>query len=455
MSSRPKGPDVDQPSTAPDNDLDSFLGVETSHRRGRILRRVAIGLAVVLVLLLVARCVSGAHERTRYSTAPVQRGDLTVSVSATGNLTPTKQVNVGSEESGIVVSVYVQNNDRATKGQPLAQLDPSRLKDALVQSQAQLLAAQATVAQNQATLDQSGATLRRYQEVARLSGGKVPSATELDTARGDYERAEANVKSAKAQVAQARAQVSTNQTNLAKATIYSPVDGVVLSRQVEPGQTVAAEFNVATLFTIAEDLTSMKLDVKVDEADVGEVQVGDNASFTVDAYPGRTFTGAVTRIDLGANATPSVNSAGTTANSASTVVAYTASLTVANPDLVLRPGMTATASILTAVQRHQLLVPNAALRFTPDGWKSEESGGPFQIGGPKRGSGGFGVAGRDKTATIGRGSRQTVYVLDGKGDPKAVNVTVGSTNGTLTAVSGPDLKSGLQVITGRLAAKGK
>ena len=443
---------MDQPSTAPDTDIDSFLGIETSHRGRRIARRVSIGIAVVLVLLLVVRCVSGAHERTRYSTTPVKQGDLSVSVSATGNLTPTKQVNVGSEESGIVVDVFVQNNDRVTKGQPLAQLDPSRLKDALVQAQAQLLSAQATVAQNQATVDQSGATLRRYQEVARLSGGKVPSATELDTARGDYERAQANLKAAQASVAQARANVSTSQTSLAKATIYSPVNGVVLSRQIEPGQTVAAQFNVATLFTIAEDLTSMKLDVKVDEADVGEVQVGDQATFTVDAYPGRTFLGQVTRIDLGANATPTVNSAGTTTNSSTTVVAYTASLTVANPDLALRPGMTATASVLASVHHNQLLVPNAALRFTPDGWKTS-SGGPFQLGPPKQGSGGFGVAGQEKKADIGRGSRQTVYVLDHKGDPKAVNVVVGSTNGTLTAVSGPDVKPGMQVITGRLAAQ--
>ena len=443
---------MDQPSTAPDTDIDSFLGIETSHRGRRIARRVAIGIAVVLVLLLVVRCVSSAHERTHYSTTPVKQGDLSVSVSATGNLTPTKQVNVGSEESGIVVDVFVQNNDRVTKGQPLAQLDPSRLKDALVQAQAQLLSAQATVAQNQATVDQSGATLRRYQEVARLSGGKVPSATELDTARGDYERAQANLKAAQASVAQARANVSTSQTSLAKATIYSPVNGVVLSRQIEPGQTVAAQFNVATLFTIAEDLTSMKLDVKVDEADVGEVQVGDQATFTVDAYPGRSFLGQVTRIDLGANATPTVNSAGTTTNSATTVVAYTASLTVANPDLVLRPGMTATASVLASVHHDQLLVPNAALRFTPDGWKAG-SGGPFQLGPPKQGSGGFGVAGQEKKADIGRGSRQTVYVIDGKGDPKAVNVVVGSTNGTLTAVSGPDVKPGMEVITGRLAAQ--
>jgi len=444
---------VDQPSPAPDSDLDSFLGVEHQHGGRRIARRVAIIVAVALVLLLVVRCVTGAHERPHYATAEVKQGDLAVSVSATGNLTPTKQVNVGSEESGIVTDVFVQNNDHVAKGQPLARLDTSRLKDALAQSQAQLLAAQAAVLQNQATVDQSGATLRRYQEVARLSGGKVPSATELDTARGDAARAVANLRSAEANVAEMKAAVSTNQTNLFKATIYSPVDGVVLSRQVEPGQTVAASFNVATLFTIAEDLTQMKLDVKVDEADVGGVAIGDRATFSVDAFPNRSFSGQVVRIDLGANATPTVNSAGTTTNSSSTVVAYTASLSVANPDTVLRPGMTATASILTAVRRNTMLIPNAALRFVPDGMIKPSSGGIF--GPPKSGKGGFGVAGQDKTATIGRGSLQTIYVIDGKDDPRPVKVSVGDTNGTLTSVTSDQLKLGMQVATGKLAQKGK
>ena len=436
---------MDQPNAAPDTDIDAFLGVEHRPRTRRIAARVAIGVAVILVLLLIARCAFGTHEKTRYATVPVKRGDLAVTVSATGNLAPTKQINVGSEESGLVTDVFVQNNDHVTKGQPLARLDTSRLKDALVQSQAALKAAQASVLQNQATLDQSRATLHRYQEVARLSGGKVPSKTEMDSARADYERAEANLKAAQAQVAQSQAQVSTNQTNLSKATIYSPVNGVVLSRQVEPGQTVAAQFNVATLFTIAEDLTQMKLDVKVDEADVGGVRPGDPATFTVDAYPGRTFQAKVTRIDLGANATPNVNSAGTTTNTTSTVVAYTASLRVSNPDLALRPGMTATADILTATRHDVLLVPNAALRFTPPVAKA--SGGfKLQFGPPKSGS--------EKAATIGPGSRQTLYVLDANGDPKPIEVTVGESNGNLTEVSSPDLKPGVKVVTGKLAAAG-
>jgi HlyD family secretion protein len=439
-------------SSMPEQDIDSFLGVERPTRRRLVARRVAIGVAIVLVLVFAVRCAFAGREPVHYATTPAVRGDLTVTVAATGNLTPTKQVNVGSEVSGIVVDVFVQNNDRVRAGQPLARLDTARLQDALNQSVAQLEAAQAAVAQNQATLDQSGATYRRYQEVARLSGGKVPSKTELDQAKGDYDRAKANLEAARAQVTQQKAQVSTNRTSLNKATIYSPVNGVVLSRQIEPGQTVAAQFNVATLFTIAEDLSQMKLDVKVDEADVGDLRPGEDASFTVDAYPGRSFPAKVGRVDLGANATPSVNSAGTsTANSSNTVVAYTASLTVANPDLALRPGMTATATIVTAVRRDVLLVPNAALRFQPEDITAKKS---FSIGGPPRkGGGGFGQAGADKATGIGRGSRQTVYVLDGAA-PRAVPVTVGDSNGTVTAVSGPDLRPGMKIVTGRLARAG-
>ena len=430
-----------------DSTIAEFLGESLAppRRRWRKWGLIALGLVGLAAL---AYALFGGRVAPKYATAAVKRGDLAVTVSATGNLAPTNQVNVGSEESGIVVNVFVQNNDHVKKGQPLAQLDPTLFRAALMQNEAQLLSARASVAQNQATLDQSSVTLRRYQEVARLSGGKVPSQTELDTALGDHARAVANLKAAKAQVAQAEATLSTSRTNLAKATIYAPVDGVVLSRQVEPGQTVAAAFNVATLFTIAEDLTAMKLDVKVDEADIGEVAVGNSATFAVDAYPGRAFAGAVTRIDLGANATPTVNSAGTTTSSTSTVVAYTAVLAVRNPQLLLRPGMTATAAILAKLERNQLLVPNTALRFTPE--SGMESGG-VQIG-PKPGSGGFGVAGQNKTATIGRGSHQTVYVLAADGALRPIEVTLGSTNGALTAVSGPGLRPGMQIVTGLLAA---
>ena len=425
-----------------DTTLDEFLDRAPRSRRRKVLKWGGIAVGVLLLLLLIHHWRSPGNVMP-YATAPVARGDLDVTISATGNLTPTKQVTVGSEQSGIIQNVYVTNNDRVRQGQPLASLDLSRLRDALTQSQASLQQALATVQQAEATVAQTKANLARYEEVSRLSGGKVPSRTELDTARADYARAVANVAAARAQVAQARAQVSTNQTNLAKGTIYAPVTGVVLSRLVEPGQTVAASFNVAPLFTIAEDLSRMKLEVKVDEADVGELHEGAPASFTVDAYPGRTFPATVTRVDVGANATPQVNSTGTTATSTSTVVAYTAVLSVANPGLMLKPGMTATATIHIAHRQNVLLVSNGALRFSPDNGPKAPGGilGP----GPDPNA-------KPKTVTIGRGSVQTVWTLGADGKPKPVQVTTGDSNGTSTEVSGSGLHPGVKVITGKLAA---
>ena len=422
-------------------DMDAFLGQppRTWWRRWR--KWVFIGVPVVLVLLLLARCMRPAPP-VQYATAPVERHDLDVTITATGNLAPVVQVNVGSEESGLVDKVYVHNNDHVVKGQPLAQLDLSRLHDALVQSEATLQGAIATVAQNRATVAQTKATLAREEEVYKVSGGKVPSKTELDTARANYARAVANVAQAQAQVAQARANVSSNRTNLAKGTVYSPVTGVVLSRQVEPGQTVAASFNVATLFTIAQDLSNMRLQVKVDEADVGELHTGAPASFTVDAYPNRTFPATVTRLDLGANATQIVNSAGT-ASTASTnnVVAYVAELAVSNRDGLLKPGMTATASIVTNSVKNVLLVPNAALRFTPP-----EPPKKSMFGGPPE---------QPKNTAVSRGARQQLWVVGPNGEPKPISVSVGFTNGSLTEVSGAGVHKGLQAITGQLGGTPK
>jgi HlyD family secretion protein len=424
-----------------DTDIDEFLGQPPRSRWRRWRKWILIGVPLLIVLLMLSRCFRPAPP-VHYATAPVEKHDLTVTITATGNLAPTVQVNVGSEESGLVDQVYVHNNDRVTKGQPLARLDLSRLRDALVQSQATLQAALASVAQNRATVAQTKANLAREEQVYKLSGGKVPSQTELDTARADYARAVANVAQAEAQVAQARAAVSTNQTSLSKGTIYAPVTGVVLSRQVEPGTTVAASFNVATLFTIAEDLSKMKLQVKVDEADVGELHAGAPATFTVDAYPNQTFPATVTRVDLGANATPTINSAGTAATASTTVVAYTAELTVSNPNQLLKPGMTATASIVTQSVKNVLLVPNAALRFTPPAAAVKK--GIF--GGPPQDA---------KNADVSRGARQQLWTVGADGNPKAIPVTIGHSNGSLTEVSGAGVRPGLQVITGQLAGAAK
>ena len=434
-----------------DASIDDFLGVKPQAPWRRYVKWVAIAVGVVLLCLLLARCF-GAKEQTQYSTQAAARGNLTVTVSATGKLAPTTQVTVGSQLSGLVTKVVVDVNDRVVAGQPLALIDPEQLDDQIRQTSAQLAANQAQVAQAQATVAESRAQLNRLEEVSRLSGGRVPSKTELQTGRADYARAVAAQKVAEANVVASRAALAQNQTQRARAIIRSPVTGVVLARQIDPGQTVASSFNTPTLFVIAEDLTKMKLEVAIDEADVGEVKVGQKASFTVDAFPGQTFPATITRVDLGSNLTVSSATASTTTTTTSTgqVVSYAADLTVANPSLTLRPGMTATADIITSDKRNVMLVPNAALRFKPSADGAKDQGGG--IAGsltfrPRRGAGGAA-----RTAKLDRGSQQTIYVKGADGTPQPVQITTGDTNGTMTEVLSGNLQPGAQIIIGQLAS---
>ncbi|WP_343526671.1 efflux RND transporter periplasmic adaptor subunit [Sphingomonas sp.] len=433
-----------------DQTLDDFLGVKPQPRWRKWGQWGVVVLGVVLLAVLLKSCLGGS-DRTGYATVPVTRGNLTVTVSATGKLAPTNQVTVGSQLSGLVTKVVVDVNDRVKAGEALALIDPEQIDDQIRAAQATLTANQAQVAQAQATVSEAQAQLRRLEEVYKLSNGRVPSGTELQTGRANAQRAVAALRVAEANVAAARAQLAQSQTQRQRAIIRSPVSGVVLARQVDPGQTVAASFNTPTLFVIAEDLTKMKLEVAIDEADVGEVKVGQKADFTVDAFPGRTFPATITRVDLGSNLTVSAatSSSSSTASSTSTtgqVVSYAADLTVANPDLQLRPGMTATADIVTSAKQNVMLIPNSALRFQPsDG----------------AGQGGGGIAGsltfrprRDRaarTATVQRGATQTVYVKGSDGKPQPIQIVTGDTNGSMTEVLSGGLKPGMEVITAQLS----
>ncbi|NML06887.1 efflux RND transporter periplasmic adaptor subunit [Sphingomonas sp. G-3-2-10] len=431
-----------------DQKLNEFLGEKPAPWWRRYMRWIIIGFVVIASVLLLSRCFGGSEE-VQYATQAVERGNLTVTVSATGKLAPTNQVQVGSELSGLVEKVYVDVNDRVTKGQALAVIDTARLDDAITQSAAALNAAQATVAQNQATVAEAQAQLARLQEVSRLSGGRVPAKVEMEQAQAALARAIANVRAAQANVVSARAALSSNQTQRNRAVIRSPVNGVVLARQIDAGQTVASSFNTPTLFVIAEDLSNMELQVAIDEADVGEVKDGQPATFTVDAFPGRTFPARITRVDLGSNL--SAQTTTTTSTTTGQVVSYAAILSVSNPEQQLRPGMTATAEITTKAQPNVLLVPNAALRFTPaaptTGSTASSGGITGALAPPRRQRGNA-----EKTATTKRGAQQTVYILGDDGKPQAVQVTTGDTNGSVTEITGGDLKPGMKVITGQLAS---
>ena len=420
----------------PNRELAQILrGELVSGRRTKLFRWLLGTLAVVA--LVIGYRVLGSRTKNvipRFETEQVTRGTLRVTVSATGNLAPTNKVDVGSELSGLVESVLVQENDRVKKGQVLAQLDISKLQDEITKSEAALASSQAKLAQAEATLNQDRISLDRDREVSRLSGGKVPSKTEMESAEATLARAEADVHSAQADVNQARATVNSNQTNLSKASIRSPVDGVVLSRAVEPGQTVAASLQVTTLFTVAEDLRQMDLKVDVDEADVGGVKDGQNATFTVDAYPGREYSARVTRIAYGS----------TTKNN---VVSYSTVLKVKNDDLSLRPGMTGTAEIATVTRENALLVPNTALRFTPSTTASTQASrglvGSLMPGPPSDNS-------SQRTVTNSKGNLQQVWVL-ANGNPLATPVTVGVSDGRFTEIVSGSVKQGMLVITDNVA----
>lgn len=326
-------------------------------------------------------------------------------------------------------SVLVQENDVVKKGQLLAQLDTAKLNDAVAKSQAAVTAAEASVAQARATVAEARASLSRMHRVSELSGGKVPARTEMEAAEATLQRAIANEASVQAAVVQARAALKTDETNLSKATIRSPVDGVVLSRKVEPGTTVVAAMTTPVLFVLAEDLSKMELQVKVDEADVANVKPGQSATFTVSAWPGRRFPASIQRVGLGSTITDNV-------------VTYKTVLQVANDDLALRPGMTATASIVTVERANALLAPNAALRFVPPERPKDRSGRgiigsllPHPPAPPRM------------QAKAGNGDQPRVWVGDANGI-RAVPVQIGASDGRFTEIIGGELAADQAVIVG-------
>lgn len=414
--------------TPPDFNSDLLKTGPTKHFFGRSRRFWIISALAVSVIALIAALSSGpSTDRGHYQTEETIRGNLVVTISASGTLQPTRSVDVGSELSGTLEAVLANENDRVSKGQVVARLDTSKLRDAVAKSAAAVAAADAGVLQAEATVAESRANLNRLRQVAELSGGKVPSKTELETAEATWQRAVANVASAKASVAQARAALKTDETNIEKAVIRAQTNGVVLTRKVEPGQTIVAAMTTPVLFTIAEDLTKMELQVKVDEADVGNVKLGQSASFTVSAWTGRRFPATIQRVGLGSTTTDNV-------------VTYKTVLSVANDDLALRPGMTATARIVTASRDNVLLVPNAALRFTPTsnignappgGILSRLLPRPPQ---PKKS--------QPRNAPA---ENKQVWILQ-DGQPVAVPVQTGASNGRQTEITGGELKEGMAVI---------
>lgn len=383
----------------------------------RARRRPRWIIAVVVLAIIAAGAVVYARRRSRptgprYLTAPVGRGEVVASVETSGSLQPDVQVQVGSQVSGRVARVLVDFNDRVTPGQLLAEIDATSFRAAVAQSRAAVLSAQAQLQRAQVNVRVAEINLARAADL-RARGLNAPA--DVDSARGSRDVALADVAAARAEIARARASLSSAETNLAFTRITTPIAGVVIQRSVDEGQTVAASFQAPTLFQIAGDLTRMRIIANVDEADVAQMRERLVATARVDAFPGETFRGELVELRYGSQTT-------------SGVVTYPAVISVANPDMKLRPGMTATVTVVAARHPDVLFVPNAALRFRP------ASATP---------DGGLALAAVTAEPDPHRG---TVYVLRG-GRPAAVPVTLGLHDDRRTEVEGPGLAAGVRVVT--------
>ncbi len=407
-------------------DVRRNLGVGKGGKLRKWIRRLVVllilGALVAGVLWWWGR--AGAETQVEYVTKPATRGDLEATVTATGSLQGRDTVEVGAEVSGTVKAVHVDFNDEVKEGQVLCELDPQQLSAARDQTRAQLSAAQAEYSSRKISAKEARLAADRTKALA--ADGLV-SQQQLETALAAADRAEASARSAAAQITVNRASLESAQTKLDKSKVIAPMDGVVLARSVEVGQTVAASLQAPVLFTLARSLKEMELTVAIDEADIGQVNEGQPATFVVDAFPERTFQAEL----------QSIHNIGTVVDN---VVTYEALLSVKNDDLVLRPGMTATATIISASRKDALQVPNAALRFSPPRDESKKGGGMpgLRMGGMPRGKRPKGAPSASASARgMGpkgaRGPRARVWVVVG-GEPQPVPVKTGLSDGQNTEV---------------------
>jgi HlyD family secretion protein len=373
---------------------------------------------------------STGKTEVRFETVRADRGSVVAKVTASGTLSALVTVQVGSQVSGRIKEMLVDFNDTVTKGQVIARIDPQLFNAAIEQARANFMAASADL--NRAKVQAVDAD-RQYQRARSLAERKLVAQADLDTAQATAEVAQAQVEASASRVEQARAALHQAEVNLAYTTIASPIHGVVISRNVDVGQTVAASLQAPTLFVIAEDLRKMQVDTSVAEADVGKIQAEMKAAFTVDAFPSERFLGTVRQIR---------NSPQTVQN----VVTYDAVIDVENPDLKLRPGMTANVTFIYAEKQNALRVPNAALRFRPsqellgNAGEDKQSGkvrAPFGLGGfppPMASANSRAPA----PAPLDQPDRRTIWTLE-NGLPKSLLIKVGITDGSFTEVIGEEL----------------
>ncbi len=369
------------------------------------------GLIVIIIVSVAAYFVffNKSSKSVKYITQKIEKKDLVVKVSSTGNIEPTNTVDVGIEVSGTIAQVNADFNQHVAKGDILARIDTTKLESRVKNAQAALLVAKANLSERKVSLNDTKNELERGKKTLLSTNGKYPSDKELDSLQSNYDRAVATYHAAQGGVIQAKAQLKSDEDDLKKAVVKSPINGIVLDRKIEVGQSVVSSMQIPVLFTLAEDLSKMQVLLSVDEADIGEVHEGQKVEFSVDAYPEHIFKGLIIQVRYN-----SVIVSG--------VVTYATVVEVDNSLLLLRPGMTATAEIITIVVKDTFVVPNSALRFVLEG-KSEEK--------PK-----------DKQ----------IWILQ-NGIPKSISIESKQTDGIVTSVLGDNLKEGMEVIVNTLKEK--
>lgn len=409
-------------------DINAILGTDSSKNKWK--KRI---LYIFILFIIAAAAVyfyisANAEKTVVYDTSEVEQGDIIVQISATGTLQPTNQIEVGSELSGTVLEIFADYNTVVKKGQILAKLDTTKLLSQVTQSRASLDVSKANLVQMQATEKETELKLKQLNQLYDSTEGKSPSKTDLDAAKASYDRAKANVLSAKAQVALAKATLDGDLTDLSKAEIRSPVDGIVLDRNIDEGQTVAASFESPVLFTLAEDLKKMELLVDVDEADIGVVRMNQKASFTVDSYPEKIFNGVIVQTRYGSETVDNV-------------VTYKVVIKVDNTDMLLRPGMTATADITVKEMRNVIKIPKTALRYSPPAQKTDNSSFISKLmPRPLRNN-------TKKRAKTLKNGEMAVWALE-NGVAVPYNVKIGDSSGDYNLMTDGDLKAGMKLIIG-------
>jgi HlyD family secretion protein len=363
--------------------------------------------AAIIALIIIGGIGFSGAKQVKYKTKAIERCTITEVVEASGTINPVNTVSVGSTVSGLIKEIYVDYNDVVKKGQILAQIDPANFKATVQQNQAQINNARANLAKLQAIANYDQKQYVRYKN---LYSKNFVAKSELDEKLSTYQSDLAQINAAKAQISQYQATLKTALTNLGYTKIIAPVDGTVISREIDLGSPVAASFQAPELFTIAQDLTKMQIEVSVSEADIGRVEEGQDVTYTLDGYPDSTFTGKVTQVRL----SPTTES---------NVVTYTVIVDVNNEDLKLKPGMTANVSIITDKSENVLCVPNMALKFTPD------------INGPKY-------------------KNQGIWILE-KGKPKRVEIETGAYNDSSTEIISDKIQEGTDVIISIKSKKSK